>query len=312
MKINNILIASPMYKELQLILETEDIYKEKSFRFRSMEVEKEDFLWADAFVAFSRPNNFSFDNLKWVHSLGAGVDKILRGSEWKRDIPLTRTICSFGQKISEYGLSYILRDLQHQDEFSNLARNKDWKPITPIPLSEKKVLIYGTGVIGQEVAATLTFFGTKVYGVSLSGKEKKPFIEVFASDSNYQEVLAEADVIINTMPLTEKTRDLFNESLFKLMQDVLFINVGRGESVNNDALIKAIDKGQVKRAVLDVFQEEPLPKDDPFWSHPQVVVTPHISAVTTPEEGVACFVDTLKKIEAGESLPNLVDLDKGF
>lgn len=313
MNIRNVLLVSPMHKEIETILHTKEVDKRIKFRFRTEEaVTEEDYTWADAFVSFKRPASFMFGNIKWVHSLGAGVDKILKGVKWKDGIVLTRTISSFGQKISEYCLSYILRDVQNHDSYFEMERNKDWNPVAPTPLRQKQVLIFGTGVIGQEVAKVFSFFGMKVYGVSLSGQLKPPFENVFAYDSDYSNILSETDYVINTMPLTSKTTGLFNDSIFSHCRQAMFINAGRGESVDNQALLEALDKEYVSAAVLDVFQEEPLPASDPFWTHPKVKVTPHVSAVTTPEEGLDCFLDTMDKLINNKDITNLVDLRKGF
>ncbi len=313
-KINHILFVSPMYRDIKSILENKGFDDRKEVRYRSEQgVTTEDYRWADSLVTFNRPENFQFENIKWVHSLGAGIDKILKREKWKDDVVLTRTICSFGQKISEYCLSYILRDVQNHNMYESFQSKKEWKPIAPTPLRKKQVVIFGTGVIGQEVAKVLTSFGVTVFGVSLSGKAKEPFTGIFSSeDSNYDHYLARADYVINTMPLTEKTRSMFNTNFFHKCSQTCFINIGRGESVHYESLLKALNSGQIRKAVLDVFEEEPLPTDDLLWNHPNVIITPHISAVTTPEEGVECFIDTLHKIENEAPLPNKVDLTKGF
>ncbi|MGJ9383696.1 D-2-hydroxyacid dehydrogenase [Salipaludibacillus sp. CF4.18] len=313
MLINNILFASPMHNELEKLLKDKEVYQTKQFRFCSEEnVTMEDYKWADAFVSFKRPGNFLFENIKWVHSLGAGVDKLLDDSEWKKDVLLTRTISSFGQKISEYCLSYILRDTQNHEKYSEMNVKNDWNPIPPTPMHEKHVVIYGTGVIGQEVAKSLSYLGVKVDGVSLSGNANEHFKNVYSSKSNYFHVLSKADYIINTMPLTKDTKLLFNTSLFSQCTNTVFINVGRGESVDNHALLEALDSGNINSAILDVFQKEPLPKKDLFWTHSRVIVTPHISAVTTPEEGLDCFLDTLHTINTDRIPSNIVDVEKGF
>ncbi|WP_280770804.1 D-2-hydroxyacid dehydrogenase [Salipaludibacillus daqingensis] len=313
MNINNVLFVSPMYKELEAIVNRKEGVENKQFRFISEDkVSAEDYLWADVFVSFKRPGNFDFGNIKWVHSLGAGVDKLLRDAPWKDDVLLTRTISSFGQKISEYCLSYLLRDVQNHYTYDHQKQNKEWKMVAPIPLNEKKAVVFGTGVIGQEVARTLSFFGVKVYGISLSGTSKEYFTEVFLSNSDYHHVLQDTDYLINTMPLTEDTKLMIDEEVLHSCNDVLFINVGRGESVKNQALIHSLAKGHVKWAILDVFQEEPLPESDLFWTHPKVTVTPHISAITTAEEGIDCFLETFDKLEQNEVLLNKVDLAKGF
>lgn len=313
MEINRILIASPMYKELEAIIKTKDVFAKKQFRFRSEETVLEvDYEWADVFVAFQRPANFQFKNIKWVHSLGAGVDKILNGIKWKESVLLTRMIGPFGQKMSEYCLSYILQDYQHHFQLQTKQKERQWDPIAPIPLKEKKVVIFGTGAIGEEIAKTLSYFHMQVYGVSLSGRQKSHFKKIYSSNTDLSELLTDADVVINTMPLTQQTRLFFNEVLFTLLNGAMFINVGRGESVDDDALLQALNNGKVRRAILDVFHDEPLPTNSPLWSHPGVTITPHISAVTTPEEGVDYFIETLAKVERGEEITNKVDLQKGF
>lgn len=118
--------------------------------------------------------------------------------------------------------------------------------------------------------------------------------------------------IINTLPLTEKTERLFDDNIFRQLSNVGFINVGRGASLDEKALLHALNNNHVKFAVLDVFAQEPLPEENQLWSHPNVCLTPHISAVTTPNEGVNCFIETLKNIEENKPLHNKVDINKGF
>ena len=118
--------------------------------------------------------------------------------------------------------------------------------------------------------------------------------------------------IINTLPLTEKTEKVFNERIFSHLSNAGFINVGRGASVDEEDLLQALTVNHVSFAVLDVFAQEPLPENNPFWSHPRILITPHISAVTTPNEGAACFLETLKNIEENKPLKNIVDIKKGY
>ncbi|KAA9028421.1 D-2-hydroxyacid dehydrogenase [Niallia endozanthoxylica] len=310
MEISNILVVSPMYKEIQTLLLEKGI--QKNFRYLSEDqVTKSDLEWADAFVAFNIKTEFDYRLVKWVHSLGAGVDSFLFHKEWPEQVLLTRTICSFGQRIAEYCLSYIIRDLQFHDQFQQDKEQKKWQPATPGLISEQKVMIFGTGEIGQTVAKTFAFLGAEVYGLSLSGIEKEYFTKVMSID-NYEGRASEMDYIINTLPLTENTVGLFNEKFFNAVSNVGFINVGRGASLDEDALLQALQMQQVRWAVLDVFTDEPLPKENKLWQHPKVWITPHISAVTTPSEGVDCFIETLKSIEGNQPLYNKVDSQKGY
>lgn len=310
MKIQNIVVASPMYKEIQDMIESHKL--QKNFRFFSEEeVTQEDIVWADAFVSFNSKSSYDLSHLKWVHSLGAGVDRFLFKRDWNEDVLLTRTICSFGQRIAEYCLSYILRDTQFHDDFQELKMQKKWQQSTPRLLNEQKVMIYGTGEIGQKTAQILSSLGVEVYGVSLSGKGKDFFKEVMPVDCHFSR-LSKINYIINTLPLTEKTDKLFDENIFKHLSDVGFINVGRGASLDEMALLNALNHSRVKFAILDVFAQEPLPEKNQLWDHPNVRITPHVSAVTTPSEGVDCFIETLKNIEENKPLYNKVDVKKGF
>lgn len=310
MNINNILIVSSMFIELQPLIEKEQI--QKNFLFLPEEgLTTENLEWADALVCFNLKSNVDYSQVKWVHSLGAGVDRFLYGKSWDENVLLTRTVCSFGQRIAEYCLSYILKDLQFHDQFRDAKLQRNWHPITPKLLGDQKVMIYGTGEIGQRTAKIFSELGVEVYGVSLSGQNKSYFKEVMTVDSHFSR-LSEMDYLINTLPLTEQTAHLFSENIFGQLSNAGFINVGRGATLDERALLDALNHYHVRFAVLDVFAHEPLPEGNPLWEHPQVHITPHISAVTTPDEGVACFIETLKNIEENMPLRNRVDIEKGY
>ncbi|MBO9131024.1 D-2-hydroxyacid dehydrogenase [Bacillus sp. 165] len=310
MHVQNILITGRIYKELQNILEQKNI--NKCFRFLAEdEISYADFQWADAYVGFRPTAGFEFGNIKWVHSLGAGVDGFLQNRDWKNDVLLTRTICSFGSKISEYCLSHILRNLQNHHLLQQNQSIKKWEPIEPKQLNSQKIVIYGTGEIGQEVARALSCFGVTPYGVSLSGEAKSHFFKVFAV-LEAEEVLKRADWIISTLPLTKETHGLFDVRFFEQVKGASFINVGRGATIDESALLEALHKGNIHHAVLDVFSEEPLSGESLLWEHSNIIVTPHISAITSPEEAVECFLHTLEKIEGDMPLSNRVNIARGY
>ncbi|MBM7704298.1 D-2-hydroxyacid dehydrogenase [Metabacillus iocasae] len=310
MNIERILVTGRLHKQIQEIVEKKQL--DTCFRFLAKEqVTQEDLEWADAYVDFGPIENMNYKGLKWVHSLGAGVDAFVLNRTWEEQVLLTRTICSFGQRMSEYCLSYMLRDVQKHDTYASQQAEKKWNPIAPTMLSSQTVVIYGTGEIGSQIGRVLTALGTTVYGVSASGTQKEGFTHVF-SRSDEQDVLQKADWIISTLPLTLETKRMFDESFFSQLHASSFINVGRGGTVHTEELVNALNKGQVRQAVLDVFAEEPLPISSPLWNHPNITVTPHISAITTPKEAVACFMDTLERIQQGKPLLNKVAIDKGY
>lgn len=285
----------------------------QNFRFVAVdEITEEDMEWADAYVGSAPAPLFDLSKLQWVHSFNAGVNNYLAIDGWqKNNVVLTRTICSFGQRISEYSLSYILRELQHQKYFEDLQEEKKWVRNPPIMLKDQTIVIFGTGEIGQEVARNFTHFGTTVFGVSQSGTQKEYFEKVFAT-SSASTILPEADWVISTLPLTTETKELFNSELFSHFNNAAFINVGRGATVDEEALIAALDSGKIRKAVLDVVTIEPLPEDSPLWVREDITITPHISAITDLDEAVICFFDTLKKIQQNELLSNMVDVSKGY
>ena len=244
MIINNILIVSPKFAELKRFIEKEEL--QKNIRYMPEEQMSEaDLNWADALVCFQLKSNIDYTQFKWVHSLGAGVDQFLFKKEWNENVLLTRTICSFGQRIAEYCLSYILKDLQFHDDFRESKREKNWQPITPKLLNEQKVMIFGTGEIGQITARTLSSLGMEVSGVSLSGKGKENFKEVIPVETHHSR-LGEMDYVINTLPLTIETENLFNEHIFQHLSNACFINVGRGGSLDELALLYGIESKQCK------------------------------------------------------------------
>ncbi|MBM7662180.1 phosphoglycerate dehydrogenase-like enzyme [Bacillus mesophilus] len=310
MEIKNILVAGNYYEEFKLHLID---HQSKEFRFISpANITAADLQWADTYVG-SRPcMNFNLSHLKWVHSFNAGVNNYLELNGWiENNVLLTRTVCSFGEKISEYCLSYILRDLQKHQEFERKQHQKQWKPETPKMIKDHTFVILGTGEIGQKVAKMFNSFGATVYGVSRSGQHKDYFSEVVDHTSS-NSVVSRADWIISTLPLTQDTYKIFNHQFFASMNQSVFINVGRGATVDELALIKALDSGRIRYAVLDVLSQEPLPEDSVLWERKDVLITPHISAVTDINEAVECFFETLHKIENNGILHNMVDVMKGY
>ena len=310
MAIQNILVAGN-YEELfrQKLPRT----NKHNFRFIPIEnITHEDLLWANVYVGSKPCENFNLKELQWVHTFNAGVNNYLEIDGWlKNNVLLTRTVCSFGQRISEYCLSYILKELQLHSFFTEKQTNKTWEPKTPKMIKDLSIVVYGTGEIGQEVAKTFDGFGAKVYGVSYSGKQKEFFTKVVKVEdaSSY---IQNANWIISTLPLTNETKKLFNKEFFSNMNSASFINVGRGATVDETALIQALNNGDVKHAVLDVLTVEPLPTSSELWSRNDVTITPHISAVTEIGEAITCFLDTLHRVENNFELQNKVDVKRGY
>ncbi|MFD1737415.1 D-2-hydroxyacid dehydrogenase [Bacillus salitolerans] len=309
MRVKNILVAGNYEEEFKKM----DSNCSREYRFlHADEIADSDLSWADVYVGSKPCANFNLAKVKWVHSFNAGVNNYLEIDGWEKyNVLLTRTVCSFGERISEYCLSYILRDLQYHEEFLFCQKEKKWMPKTPKMIKDQTFLIYGTGEIGQVVGKTLSEFGATVFGVSKSGKQKQNFKEVF-DISSASSLICKADWIISTLPLTHDTIRIFDTHFFENMNGSVFINVGRGATVDEVALLSSLESGKVRHAILDVLSEEPLPENSTLWGRKDVIITPHISAITQKNEAVECFFDTLWKLENNEPIPNKVDFSKGY
>jgi phosphoglycerate dehydrogenase-like enzyme len=310
MKIENILVAGNFEEEFKKQLHA---HHTKEFRFIPVEkITDEDLSWADVYVGPRPCLNFALSKIKWVHTFNAGVNNYLEIQGWQENnVLLTRTLCSFGERISEYCLSYVLKELQFHQQYRQNQEDKKWIPKTPKMIKDQTFVVFGTGEIGQEVAKTFSHFGATVYGVSKSGQQKEYFKEVVNMEG-LANIISKADWIISTLPLTKDTHLLFNNDFFNKVNEVAFINVGRGATVEESALIQALNSGRIRHAVLDVLTVEPLPEQSSLWEREDVVITPHISAVTNNDEAVSCFLETLDKVEKNEVLRNKVDFLKGY
>lgn len=176
----------------------------------------------------------------------------------------------------------------------------------------RKVLIVGTGDIGQSVAQFLLPFGVKLYGIASQPREQAPFIEV-AGLQDLGRLVGEVDYVVNLLPNTPSTHDLYDAALFKQFKPTgLFINVGRGVAVVDADLVQALKDGHLAGAVIDVCRQEPLPQRHPFWTAWGLLLTGHSSAPTSPELMVQLFVDNLRAYQAGQALRGEVDFARGY
>lgn len=308
MKIENILIAGQHESDFYPYLKQLENY---NLRFKAADIiSQEDMNWADTYVGFAPNENFEPSKVKWVHTFNAGVNNYLAISGWDNTL-LTRTISDFGEKMSEYCLSYILADLQYHSQFKAQQKAKVWSVKSPSSLKDQIITILGTGEIGQKIAEVFSAFGATVNGISNSGQDKAYFNQI-SKIENADIIRESSNYIISTLPLTQDTEKLLNQHLFDYLDNVYFINVGRGKVVDTDHLIDALDEGKLRHVVLDVFESEPLTEDSELWERKDVTITPHISALTDIDDAISCFCNTLKKLENNESVSNQVDFSKGY
>jgi phosphoglycerate dehydrogenase-like enzyme len=175
------------------------------------------------------------------------------------------------------------------------------------------MVILGTGSIGSHLAKTAAAFGIHTIGVNRTGIPSKQ--ETFKDTFHINELeaaLKQADIVVNTLPSTAETYQLLNQTTLGYCSNVLLFNVGRGEGIDNKALLLAIKNRWVEHAFLDVFESEPLSQDHPFWKLPQVTITPHIAALSEPRQVVEIFAENYKQWRDGFTLNHVIDFNKGY
>ncbi|MEG0245947.1 MAG: NAD(P)-dependent oxidoreductase, partial [Pseudomonas sp.] len=179
-------------------------------------------------------------------------------------------------------------------------------------LEGRQVLIVGTGDIGQRVAEFLQPFGVTLYGIASSARAQAPFVEV-AGLADLPRRVEQADYVINLLPDTPATHDLYDAALFQRFKPTaLFINAGRGVAVVDGDLVEALKQGHLAGAVIDVCRQEPLPQRHPFWTAWGLLLTGHSSAPTSPAAMVRLFVENVRAYEAGQGLRGEVDFTRGY
>lgn len=255
------------------------------------------------------------DRLEWVHVGGAGVDRVLFPELVESEVVLTNARGIFDDPIAEYVLGLIL--LFAKDLATTLAHQREhrWAHRETERLEGRTVLVAGAGGIGRAVARRARCLGMPAIGVATRAREGDPDFERVVASGDLDRLLPEADFVILALPLTPKTEGMFGRDRLSLMKPTArLINVGRGGLVDEEALLEALRAGTIAGAGLDVFREEPLSEDHPFWDMPQVVVSPHMSGdfVGWLEALVEQFVDNYRRWREGRPLRNVVDKRRGY
>lgn len=248
---------------------------------------------------------------QWLQSTWAGITPLLTNG-LPTDYPLTRAVGIFGQVMAEYVLCHLLA--HERQLFTALAAQVEqrWDNRRPHSLAGRKVVIVGTGDIGLSVAQFLAPFGVELLGIASSPRQLPPFTEVAGLD-DLPRLAGEADYLINLLPDTPATRDIYDAALFaRLKPSALLINAGRGVAVVDADLAAVLEQGQLAGAVIDVCRQEPLPVGHPFWNAPRLLLTGHSSAPTEPRLLVQLFLDNLARWQAGDELRGLVDFARGY
>ena len=222
-------------------------------------------------------------HLDWVQSTYAGINKLTQPN-LRQDYTLTNVKGIFGPSIAEYVLGYTISHLRHFTHYHQQQQQRNWQPQLYTSLTDKTMVILETGSIGSHVAKTASEFGIHTIGVNRTGipSQQETFKDTFHINE-LEAVLKQADIVVNTLPSTDETYHLLNQTTLSYCSNILLFNVGRGESVDNKALLLAIKNKWVEHAFLDVFECGPVTQEHPFWKLPQVTITSHIAALSEPD-----------------------------
>ncbi|MCX7545550.1 NAD(P)-dependent oxidoreductase [Marinicella gelatinilytica] len=231
----------------------------------------------------------NYPNLKAVTSLGAGMDHIIadkaigdRYQQWRIMTP------SLQQRMAQYVLAYVLRDWRNLTAYEQQQQDQKWQVLETD--ATPTVGFLGLGALGEFVADRCLDLGFKT--VAWTRQQKHPKHPCFHGQSGLKKVCQSSDYLVVLVPLNRDTQAIINNKTLSWCQPhTMLINVGRGGHVNEDDLIKSLDKGVIRQAVLDVFVTEPLPDDHAFWRHPKVILSPHISARSDDNQTAAVIVD---------------------
>ena len=280
-----------------------------------------DLIWAsspadDVDIVLGEPSRVksalaSLPALSWVQSIWAGIEPLV-GPAARRDYILTNARGVFGGLMSEYVIGYLLAHERKIFKRLEDQKNKSWDETETGTLLGKTIGLLGVGSIGAEVARAAKFFGMNVRGYT-RGSETSTHVDKYYHGTDLFEFAHGLDYLVNILPNTVDTRKTINADLLNaLLPHALVINVGRGPAVDESALIDALNQNKIAGAVLDVFEQEPLPKEHPFWTTPNLLITFHTAAPSLAEDITKLFIENYKLFVDGKPLKYQVDFEKGY
>lgn len=273
-------------------------------------------------------------NLKWVQLHTAGVETLIDTPLWDSDIQITSTSGIHAPNMAQYAITQILAWAHRAPAWFRYKQtrswpNTRWETFLPDEIRDRTLGIVGYGSIGREVARLAKGLGMRVlaskrdarhpedtgYTVTGTGDPQGLLPDRLYPGEALRSMLAECDYVVIALPLTSKTHHLFDETVLREMKNNCFlINMGRGSVINEKDLVKALKKGWIAGAGLDVNETEPLPKSSPLWEMENVILTPHVSGFTPhyDRRAITLFAENLRRYLAGEPLLNVVNREREY
>lgn len=262
-----------------------------------------------------RENWHAASSLKWVHVSAAGVSQLMFDELVTSDVVYTNSRGVLSRAIAEFALGFVLDLAKDSHGSYRLQQGERWRHRTSRKIEGQSVLVVGTGSIGREIGRLLRAVGMEVSGAARTNRAGDDAFDVVFSSADLADVVPAFDYVVLAAPLTMATKHLISAEVLSAMKpSAHLINVGRGELVDTDALVRALAAGDIAGAALDVVHPEPLPGGHPLWSFENVIITPHMSGDTENylDDLGKLFVENLKRFSLGKPLLNQVDKELGF
>jgi phosphoglycerate dehydrogenase-like enzyme len=313
-KMPKVLILSRNAEEYQHLLEAAELPEIQIFS--ATDADKAKAFGLDFEIVFGEPRLMcellpSLTNVRWVQSMYAGVEQLL-DPRFRRDYVLTNARGVFGGLMSEYVFGYLLNHERRIFERFKAQQEHRWDGSKTGMLRGKTIGLLGVGSIGAHIANAAKQFEMTVRGYTRSS-ESFPNVDVYYHGKDLHKFAKGLDYLVSVLPNTSETRHIVDASLLNaLPSHALFVNVGRGSALDESALIDVLTKKKIAGAVLDVFQQEPLPKDHPFWDTPNLLLTFHTSAPSLPNDITQLFIENYHRYINGEELKYRVDFERGY
>ena len=254
--------------------------------------------------------------LKWIMVLSAGVEQMPLKEIKERNILMANVRGIHKTQMAEYALAMLLNHYQNLAKFYESQKRKEWnKEVNRREITGRTLTVVGAGSIGEEIARLGKAFQMKTIAVTQSGGERPYFDQVHKQDT-VKEALQDADFVISILPSTKETKGYYSAEHFEWMKtSAVFMNIGRGDVVEEKTLLDALDNNQIEHAILDVTPIEPLPKESRIWSHEKITLTPHISGGS--EQYIPRAINIFKEnliqfLKDGTLVKNEMNLDRGY
>ncbi len=254
------------------------------------------------------------ERLKLIHCLGAGVDDVLPARGLPERVIVANNRGMSAEPMAEFGLALVLALIKKLPFFVEAQRAREWRRALPARAAESTLGIVGMGAIGQALAEKAHGLGMRVLATQRTPKSH-PAVDVVFGTEGTHELLAQSDVVVLLLPLTDETRGSFGKGELAAMKPGgTLVNLARGGIVDEDALVSALRDEKIAGAIFDVFASEPLPDDSPLWDAPNLWITPHMAGGFPDllERAIEGFAENVRRLERGEPVLNRVDRERGY